>query len=520
MNIVIYARYSSSGQREESIEGQVRVCEEYARQNNYIVIDTYCDRAFTGKNDERPAFKRLLADSSKKKFQAVLVYSIDRFARNLYQSVLNEIKLQKNGVILLSATENFTDDPSGRLHRNIMMSFAQYYSDELAQKIKRGMDINAEKCLCTGGNVALGYNVGADKHFQIDPETAPIVQMIYEMYADGKTVKEITTFLNSQGLKTSKGAEFNKNSLHTILTNRRYIGMYTYKGKETPGGMPQIISDELFNKVAEKMAKNRKAPARAKAKVEYLLTTKLFCGHCKEMMTGYSAKGKQGRVYNYYICNGKKRKLCDKKMVNKDQIENLVITECRKLLTSDNIQKISQEVVALCEAEKDTTNLKYLKKLLSENERRHKNTIDAIMECDIESVRKALYAEIPRLEKEHAEIEKQIAIEEKPFPALDAVKIKFFLTQLKNGDVNDIKYRRTLVNIFINAIYLYDDRMTITFNSADEPITVSYETLSAIEERDREVKNMFLDSDGPPKRKAHSFTVCALFAVCRCIAFI
>lgn len=276
MKVVIYARYSSSSQREASIEEQIKICTDYAKKNKYIVINTYSDSALTGKNDKRPALQRLIKDCSSGTFDMVLVYSIDRFGRNLKQSLNNADKIeQDNGILLISVTENFTNDPSGRFFRNVMMAHAQYYSDELSVKIKRGMNYNGEKCLCTGGNIALGFRVNKDRKFEVDPNTAPIVETIFEMYA--------------------RGVAFNKNSLHTILKNKRYIGVYTYKGKETPGGMPRIISDELFSKVAEIMEKNKKAPARARAKVEYLLTTKLFCGRCKEMMTGYSATGKQGQ---------------------------------------------------------------------------------------------------------------------------------------------------------------------------------------------------------------------------------
>lgn len=507
MNVAIYARFSSSAQREASIEEQIKVCKDYASRNNYVVVNVYSDSALTGKNDNRPALQKLLSDSSKQLFEAVLVYSIDRFGRNLAQSLQNENKLSENGIILLSATENFTSNSAGRFFRNLMMAHAQYYSDELSEKIKRGMDYNAEKCLCTGGNIALGFVVDQDKHFQIDPSTAPIVQKIFEMYADGKTVTEITTHLNSLGLKTARGIAFNKNSLHTILKNKRYIGTYTYKGEEIPDGMPRIISDELFNKVAEIMEKNKKAPARAKAKVEYLLTTKLFCGHCKEMMTGFSGTGKQGNVYRYYICNGTKKKICHKKMVKKDYIEDLVVLQCRKLLTAANIEKIAKEVVAIVEAEKDTTNLQHLKQLLSENERKHKNAIDAIMECDLESIRKTLYKKISSLEREHAEIEKQISLEEAVFPTLTVPKIRFFLTSLKKGNINDLKYRKTLINIFVNKIFLYDDRVTITFNSGDEAVTINDILLSEIEEKDNQAKDLFLAGDGPPKSKVANFDI-------------
>ncbi len=500
MKVAIYARFSSSSQREASIDEQVKVCKDYAKKNDFEVVKTYSDSALTGKTDDRPALRKLLSDSSKNKFNAVLVYSIDRFGRDLVQTLLNEKKLSDNNVALISATEHFSNDPSGVFFRNIMMSYAQYYSDELSVKIKRGMDYNAEKCLYNGGGVPLGYKISKDKHFEVDPDTAPIVQCIYEMYADGKNVTEINSYLNAQGFKTAKGGAFNKNSLHTILKNKRYLGYYIHSGKEVANGIPQIISDELFERVQEKMYKNKKAPARARAKVEYLLTTKLFCGHCKDMMTGFSGTGKQGKIYRYYICNGTKykQKTCDKKRVNKEYIDNLVIAECRRLLSAENIRRIAKEVVAICEAEKDTSNLKRLKKLLSDNERKQKNTITAIMESDIESVRKALGEQIPLLEQEHQELEKLIEQEEAPYPSLSESAIKFFLTSLKKGNINDMKYRKTLVKIFVNKIFLYDDRITITYNSGDEPVTISDQLLSELEERDEKDKFLFKNGSGPP----------------------
>ena len=254
-----------------------------------------------------------------------------------------------------------------------------------------------------------------------------------------------------------------------------------------PDMIPRIVSDELFDKVAKILDANRKAPARTKAKVEYLLTTKLFCGLCKEMMTGFSGTAKSEKVYRYYTCNGGKKIIgvtknnCKKKMVGKDYIEDLVIAECQKLLTDKNIEKIAKEVVAVCEAEKDTSNLRRLKNVLSENQRKHKNLMDAIMECDIESLRKDLYLKAPELEQERIIIEKEIALEEKSYPMLTVPKIKFFLNALKKGDINDIKHRKTLIAVFVNAIYLYDDRVTFIFNSGDNPITINDLLLSEIE---------------------------------------
>ena len=184
MKLVIYARFSSHAQNEQSIEGQLKACYDYAERNGYTVIGEYIDRAISGTvADNRPEFQRMIADSVKRQFQAVLVYQLDRFARNRYDSATYKAKLKKNGVKVLSARENITDDASGVLMEAVLEGMAEYYSVELSQKIRRGMGINAGKCLATGGNVALGYKVDENKRFVINEEEASIVKRIFEMYS-------------------------------------------------------------------------------------------------------------------------------------------------------------------------------------------------------------------------------------------------------------------------------------------------------------------------------------------------
>lgn len=484
MTAVIYARFSSHNQTEQSIEGQLKTCYEFAQKNGYSIVGEYIDRAISGTTDARPDFLRMIEDSGKKGFQFVIVYQLDRFARNRYDSATYKARLKKNGVRVLSARENITDDASGILVEGLLESMAEYYSAELAQKIRRGMDINAEKCLCTGGNIALGFKVAPDKHFIVDEETAPIVVKIFELYASGQTVAQICETMNSQGVTTSRGVPFNKNSLRKMLQNKRYIGIYTYKDKEIPGGMPRIISDDLFYRVQEIMFKNKKAPARSKAKQEYLLTTKLFCGKCRDMMTGIKGTSHTGTPYYYYKCNSAKKKQCSKKAVQKDYIEDLVIEECRKQLTPANIDKIAHEVVALCEREKDNSTLKRIEKLMRENERKQRNLMNAVAECEIESVRKSLYEEISRLTSEHDTLKSEHAIEQAGAVSLTITEVKFFLSQLRKGKADDLTYRKTLINVFINAIYLYDDKLVIFFNSGDKPVTVDDDLLNQTEEND------------------------------------
>ena len=211
--IVIYARYSSSSQSEQSIEGQLKVCYDYAERNGYKVIAEYIDRAISGTDAEsRPEFLRMIADSAKRQFQAVLVYQLDRFARNRYDSATYKNKLKKNGVRVISARENISEDASGILMETMLEGMAEYYSVELSQKVTRGMRLNAEKGLYTGSGVPLGYKI-VEKRFTIDDETAPIVKSIFEMYLAGHTMADIIRYLNENGVKTSRGNPYNKNSI-------------------------------------------------------------------------------------------------------------------------------------------------------------------------------------------------------------------------------------------------------------------------------------------------------------------
>ena len=294
MNIAIYARYSSHNQTECSIEGQLKECYVYAKNNKYNVVTEYVDRAKSGTKDNREQFLQMIDDSSKGLFDNILVYQLDRFARNRYDSAIYKKKLQKHGIRVLSARENITDDASGILMESVLEGMAEYYSVELGQKVKRGMSINADNCyynvliiffLFKVVNVeqeeqVKGMKPVVKKRYVIDEETSPIIRTIFEMYSNGTIMADIIRYMNNQHLKTAFGREFNKNSIRGILVNKKYIGTYTYNDKEMEDGIPRIINNDLFYKVQDMMFKNKKAPARARAKTDYLLTTKLFCGHC------------------------------------------------------------------------------------------------------------------------------------------------------------------------------------------------------------------------------------------------
>ncbi len=219
MNVVIYARFSSHSQTEQSIEGQLKVCYEYANAHQYTVIGEYIDRAQSGTTDNRTDFQRMIQDSEKHAFQGVLVYQLDRFARNRYDSAINKSKLKKNGVRVLSARENITEDASGILIEGVLESMAEYYSVELSQKINRGMQINASKCLSNGSNPGLGYKVDKERRFYVDEDEAKIVREIFQRYAHGERAADIIRDLNNWNAYSFLDSPFRtvKNCRHSLF---------------------------------------------------------------------------------------------------------------------------------------------------------------------------------------------------------------------------------------------------------------------------------------------------------------
>ena len=183
MNAVIYARYSSDNQREESIEGQLRECKAFAEANDMVIVDTYIDRALSAKTDNRPDFQRMIKESANGLFDLVIVWKLDRFARNRYDSAHYKSVLQKNGVKVISAKENISEGPEGIILESMLEGMAEYYSAELAVKVKRGMMENALKGKVNGGKPPYGYYVYKERHLCVNETTAPIVQEIFRMYA-------------------------------------------------------------------------------------------------------------------------------------------------------------------------------------------------------------------------------------------------------------------------------------------------------------------------------------------------
>ena len=307
MNAVIYARFSSYNQTERSIEGQLEDCMAYAERNGYRVVKSYIDRAKSGTEAENRAdFQKMIADSEKKHFDTVLVWKLDRFARNRFDSAKYKQKLKKNGVRLISINEPISDDPNGILIESMLEGYAEYYSANLSQNVKRGIRVSLEHGNYIGGITPFGYQIDNKKVISNDRE-AEAVRYIFEQYNAGASCKQIAADLNAKGLKPRMSDRFKETSFTVILKNRKYIGEYSADGVDYPDIYPQIVDTDLFEAVQRKINANKRAPGAGKAKVDYLLQGKAYCGHCGAPLGGESGKSKTGAVHHYYACAVKKK---------------------------------------------------------------------------------------------------------------------------------------------------------------------------------------------------------------------
>ena len=475
MKAVIYARYSSDNQREESIEGQIRECTAFAEKNGITILRHYIDRAFSAKTDNRPEFQNMIRDSGKRLFDMIIVWKLDRFARNRYDSARYKAALKKNGVKVVSATEVISDGAEGIILESVLEGYAEYYSADLSEKVVRGMTENALKSKYNGGTRPIGYLIDSDQCFQLDPLTAPFVREAFQRYDEGATMTQIRDWLNEQGVKNTRGQKMTYNSVQHLLSNRRYIGEYTYRDIVVPDGIPAIVPQDLFDRVQQKLAKNKKAPARHKAEDDYLLTTKLFCGYCGAYLCGESGTSHTGNVHHYYKCVSvkKKRTECHKKSVRKEWIEDLVVSETMRMVMDDKaIEAIVSMLMDL--QDRENVNLPLYEQQLRETDTAIQNLLNAIQQGILT---KSTKGRLEELEATKEELETKIACEKLAKPKVSAEFMTFWLHRFRKLDVRQKSHRKMLIDTFINAIFLYDDKMVITFNYKEGTTTITFDDL-------------------------------------------
>lgn len=463
----LYVRYSSSNQTEQSIEGQIRVCKDFCARYNIRIVEIYADRATSASKDieKRVNFLKMIKDSEKQNFDAVVVYKLDRFARSRYDSATYKYRLRKNGVQLISATENISDDPEGIILESVLEGMAEFYSAELAQKINRGLRESAYKHNSIGGQIPLGYKTEGKK-LVIDEETAPIVREAFEMYAEGHSVAEICRVFNAKGYKTSKGTRFGKSSFSKIFRNEKYIGVYQFHDYRAEDAIPAIIDKNLFQQVQARLKTVSHTPGQFKAKRVYLLSGKLYCGHCGSKMNANS-NGSTG--YAYYECYGKKNlhKDCHKRNLRKDFIEEVVAKDAMSLLTDERIEEIATIAVQTNTREVETsTDIPNIRGRLHETKLSLDNLTKAI---EGGLAPETLVRRMVELEQEKKVLEGELKKQERGVVYIDKTQVIYWLEQFKYGDIEDEEFRRVLIDLFVNSVTVWDEpddffKITIAYN--------------------------------------------------------
>ncbi len=451
---VIYARYSSDNQTEQSIEGQLRVCNEYAKSNNIVILDTYIDRAMTGTNDNRPDFQRMIKDSCKREWDFVLVYKFDRFSRNKYETAMHKKTLKDNGVKVISAMEYIPDSPEAIILESMLEGYAEYYSAELSQKVKRGMRETRSKGNFTGGFIIYGYKVENHK-VVIDEERAETVRYIFEQYAMGVYVKDIIKALTAKGI-LNRNKPFARNTVYNILKNEKYSGVYRHYDEVFTNIYPQIVPQNVFDMVRLKIESNHYG--KRSTEVVYLLRNKMKCGYCGSPVSAECGTAKNGEKKRYYKCLGRKNgNGCTKSQARKEVLEQYVLDNVIQQLQS-NMDYIVNTLLELQDNHIKASSV--LTRLVKE-QRQTENAIQNIMSA-IENggTSNTAMKRLRELETLSEEIEKQIRIEK----AQSAFKLsKQEITDYYKHGLEQSP--QMLINLLIKEIQLFDDKMVIVYNS-------------------------------------------------------
>ena len=458
---VIYARYSSDNQTEQSIEGQLRVCNDYAKNNDILIVDTYIDRAMTGTNDNRPDFQRMIKDSSKRKWDYVLCYKFDRFSRNKYETAMHKKTLKDNGVKVISAMEYIPDSPEAIILESMLEGYAEYYSAELSQKIRRGNNESRRKGNLTGGHIPYGY-INVNKKAVIHEDRAEIVRFIYEQYAKDVYVKDIIATLTEKGVLYN-GKPFLRNTVYQILKNEHYSGIYHYNGEPFDNIYPQIVDTELFNKVRSKVMANKFG--KKSETMTYLLRGKVICGYCGKSIIGENGTARNGERKYYYKCRGRKSGLgCTKQVIRKDVLEKIVLDRITQELSSP--KRIDEMVKKLMQIQKQQSqNNAFLNVALAE-EKQVKSSIHNILTAiENGNPSNTLTQRLSELEKRLEELQKQILIEKsKSVVLISESEIRKFYIQTLQLEP------QMLITYLVKKIVLFDDKVQIHFNS---PLCIS-----------------------------------------------
>lgn len=480
---IAYYRFSSHAQNEASIDQQREQAHAYAREHDLKIIKEYEDAAISGTRDDRPGFQLMLAEIGKLRPSTLILWKTDRLARDRYVLTMAKKKVRDAGCCINYVAEiNPTDSPESALLESLMEGMAEFYSLQLQQNVVRGMRYNAEHCLYNGHKL-LGYGVDSEKRYIRDPNTAPIVERIFLEYAGGKPMSQIAADLNKQGIKTTTGGDFNINGLRHILKNPAYIGTYRYGDIIIKDGMPRLITDELYNAVQERFEKNKHKktmnPELADAP-RFWLTGKVFCGHCGTSIHGMGGTSHTGKLHYYYACKNQRKGKCNLKSIKKDVLEAHVIWALKELLNdSENLASLAVDIGRYYHELNDNEDLiNALKAELREVEKGIGNLVKVLEKGVISDT---ITERLQKLEEQKDDLKGAIERERlKQALVSDNKLIQKYFEKFSNSDLSDEETRNNVMEYFVDKIYVYNNRIVITWFYSEDATEMSLDTLTEI----------------------------------------
>lgn len=489
--VVAYARFSSNNQREESIDAQLRAIQDYCDRNNYKLVGIYTDEAQSARTDNRDDFRDMIDDILKEKVDvdAVLVHKFNRFARNKYDSALYKKRLRDIGIKVVSVTQPIDDSPEGRILESLIEAMDEYYSENLALEVKKGMLENALKGKHTGGGKLLGLSVDDEGYYYPD-ESAPIIYRIFKEYADGVPKTQIVDRLNREGYRNQYGRPFSVRTITGLLQNEKYIGNFIYNHTQTEiirlEGIIKnpIIDEDLWDRV-QKLRKDAGKPKHRKRK--YLMTGKMRCGICGFTYCGSGGKkkNKNGDMAAYYKCQGKikNKNGCTNPSLNKEYYEKLIVdTIAESVLTDNAIERIAVDVIKQLEKERKAPQISTakLKKQLDKVKDKQSRLMELYLDGGME--RKVLDEKNGALKEERKHLEEQIEknfhLEQSTF--FDVQDVKDMIIELRQELKHnpDIDFSQALFNTFVENIIVYPDTLEVN-------LRVDFSTLGGDKKKNR-----------------------------------
>lgn len=465
-NAVIYARYSSHNQREASLEQQIGECQKYAERNGLTVLEIYRDAAISGRTDDRPAFKRMMADAKNEKFDYIICWKSNRIGRNMTQAMANMAKLAEYGVECLYTEEDFDNTASGRFALRNMMNVNEFYSEAMAEDITRGLMDNAQKCM-VNGRVAFGYKKGPDGRYAIDEPAAAIVREIYDKFRNGWIIADIMADLNHRGIRTRDGNEWRFQSFDKLLQNEQYIGVYKYADVRIENGIPPIIEREQFEEVQKLLANKKRPRGRKRNDADYILTGKCFCGMCGAPMTGVSGTSRNGTKHFYYVCNNRHYEhTCNKKNIPKDDLEYSVAAEIQEDLQNEEL--IEWILGAYNEIIRQIKEESKVSTLSAELEEVNKNLGNLMMAFEAGLINDVAIQRMNELADTKKDIEQALAMENEALELHDVEELRKTLYQYRDGCLDDPEFLKSLIKTFVQKVLVFDDYIIIRYNYGEE----------------------------------------------------